>query len=135
MLGEMIGELHGEMTGQRVLSYDGPGPKVETSVKQSGKLLGMDVTDIVTYCSVMRAGGGLYGEANGVEMTRDGEALTYTAQGVGKFTGRGSAVSFRGSLYFQTSSQKLARLASVAVIFEYEMDENGKTHAKLWEWK
>ena len=68
-------------------------------------------------------------------MTKDGERVTWTGQGVGSFTGRGSAVSWRGSLYYQTSSQKLARLNSVAAVFEYEVDENGNSSSKVWEWK
>ncbi|MCE8425776.1 MAG: hypothetical protein J5U17_08375 [Candidatus Methanoperedens sp.] len=135
MLGEMIGEFWGKVTSQRVLPSDGPDPSIETSVQQRGKLLGVDTTDNVTYWSVMRAGGGLYGEANGIQMTDEGNALTYTAQGAGRFTGIGTAVSFRGSLFFQTNSKKLEHLGNVAVIFEFELDENGNTHATLWEWK
>ena len=134
MLGEITGELWGKVTGQRVLPSDGPNPKIETSVQQRGKLLGVETTDNVTYWSV-RPGGGLYGEANGIHMTDDGNALTYTAQGVGRFTGHGTAVSFRGSLFFQTNSQKLEHIGNVAVIFEFELDEYGNTHATLWEWK
>ncbi len=85
---------------------------------------------MVTYWSVMRSVGGLYGEGQGVTMTKDGEVATWTGHGVGKFTGRVSAVSFRGAVYFQTSSAKLARLNTVAVDFEHEVDENGNTHAK-----
>lgn len=135
MLGEMVGEFWGKITSQRVLPSDGPNPRIETSVQQRGKLLGVDTTDNVTYWSVMRPGGGLYGEANGIQMTDDGNALTYTAQGVGRFTGNGTAVSFRGSVFFQTNSQKLEHLGNVAVIFEFELDENGNTHSTLWEWK
>ena len=131
----MIGEFRGKITGQRVLPSDGPNPKVETSVQMTGKLLGVEATNIVTYWSVMRSMGGLYGEANGVMMTKDGDTLTYIAHGVGKFTGKGSAVSFRGDNYIQTSSAKFARLNSVVIVFEYEGDENGNTQAKLWEWK
>ncbi len=60
---------------------------------------------------------------------------SWTGQGVGKFTGRGSAVSFRGAVYYQTTSAKLAHLNNIAVVFEYETDENGNTHGKFWEWK
>jgi hypothetical protein len=67
-------------------------------------------------------------------MTSDGEMATWRGEGVGRFTGRGAVVSWRGAIYYQTASPKLARLNSVAVFFEYEVDENGKTQAKLWEW-
>lgn len=134
MLGEMIGETQGKITGNRVLPSDGQAPKVESSFQDSGKILGVEITDIGTYWSIVR-GGGLYGEGQGIIMTRDGEMAYWTGQGVGRFTGRGSASIWRGSLFYQTSSQKLARLNSIAVVFEYEVDENGNTHDKLWEWK
>jgi len=35
----------------------------------------------------------------------------------------------------QTASPKLARLNSVALVYEYEVDENGNAHVKGWEWK
>ncbi|MGA7006589.1 MAG: hypothetical protein WBY28_05885 [Nitrososphaeraceae archaeon] len=47
MLGEFIGELKGEITGQRVLSVDGP--KMETSICASGNLMGAQVTETLTY--------------------------------------------------------------------------------------
>jgi hypothetical protein len=67
-------------------------------------------------------------------MTKDGEMLTWTGNGVGKMTARGGA-SYRGVLYYQTPSQKLARLNGMAVVFEYEVDENDNSHSKIWEWK
>lgn len=135
MLGEMIGESRGKVTGNRVLPSEGQAPKVETSFQESGKILGVEVTDMGTYWSVARAVGGLYGEGQGVIMTKDGEMAAWTGQGVGRFTGRGSAHSFRGAIYYQTTSAKLARLNNIAVVFEYETDENGNTHGKFWEWK
>ncbi|MFZ3166594.1 MAG: hypothetical protein WA130_03190 [Candidatus Methanoperedens sp.] len=136
MLGEMIGETQGKITVSRVLPFEGEelAPKVESSFQDSGKILGVEVTNIGTYWSTVRAGG-LYGEGQGIVMTKDGEMASWTGQGVGKFTGSGSASIWRGSLFYQTSSQKLARLNNIVVVFEYEVDENGNTHDKLWEWK
>src|SRR3990172_2572704 len=131
MLGEMIGETRGKVTGNRVLPSEVYAPKVETSTLESGKILGIEVTDMGTYFSVARAGGMLFGEGQGVTMTKDGEMAAWTGHGVGRFTGHGSAVSFRGALYYQTTSDKLARLNNIAVVFEYETDENGNTHAKF----
>ncbi len=136
MLGEMIGELQGKITVNRVLPFEGEGlaPKVETTFQDSGKILGVEITDIGTFWSVVRAGG-LYGEGQGIIMTKDGDMASWTAQGVGKFKGKGSAAIWRGSVFFQTQSKKLAHLNSIAVVFELEVDENGNTHDKLWEWK
>ncbi|PYV25491.1 MAG: hypothetical protein DMG24_09160 [Acidobacteria bacterium] len=133
MLGELIGELRGKRTARRVLSTDS-GFKVEVSFEESGKMLGIDVNDIGTYCSQTRPDGSLYGEGQGVLLTRDGEMATWKGQGVGKFLG-GGAVSYRGALYFSTASPKLSRLNPVAAVFEYEVEPDGNTHTKLWEWK
>jgi len=134
MLGEMIGELQGKILLNRVLPPEGQTPKIESSFQESGTILDVEVTDIGTYWSTIRAECLLYGEVNGVIMTRDNEMATYTGQGIGRFIGNG-ATTWRGSLFYQTSSQKLSRLNSIVVLFEFEVDENGNTQAKIWEWK
>ncbi|MGA2631453.1 MAG: hypothetical protein ABSG54_14740 [Terriglobia bacterium] len=133
MLGEQIGESRGKRTARRVLSVDG-GFKVEVSFESNGKVVGLDVNEIATYCSVSRPDGSLYGEGQGLIITQDGEAATWKGQGVGKFVG-GGAVSYRGAVYYSTASPKLARLNTVAAIFEFDVDVQGNTHSKFWEWK
>ncbi len=134
MLGEQIGDERGKVLGYRVLPSEGQGPRMEVSFQASGRLLGVDTTDTGTYWSVLRAGGSLYGEGQGIIMTKDGETASWVGQGRGKVQG-GGRVSWRGSIYYETTSQKLARLNGMAAIFEYEVDENGNTNAKIWEWK
>lgn len=134
MLGEKIGEDTGRVTGRRVLPSEGYGPKVEASFETGGTILGVGMTDIGTYWSIVRPDGNLQGEGQGVVMTEDGEMASWTGQGVGRFTGPGS-VSWRGAVYYQTASQKLARLNSVAVLFEFEVDEEGNIQGTYWEWK
>jgi hypothetical protein len=133
MLGEQIGESRGKRTGRRALSAD-TGFKVEVSFEESGKMLGMDVNGFGAYTAAPRPDGTLYGEGQGVIMSRDGDMATWKGAGVGRFVG-GGAVSYRGALYYNTASPKLARLNSVAVVFEYEVDAEGNTHTKSWEWK
>ena len=133
MLGERLGETRGKRTGRRVLSVDG-GFKVEVAFETKGKLLGLDTMEIGTYWSESRPDGSLYGEGQGVMITHDGEAATWKGGGVGKF-GEGGAVSYRGAIYFSTASPKLARLNGSATVFEFDVDPEGNTHAKLWEWK
>ncbi len=137
MLGEKLGELHGKITGYRVLPADGDRPRVETSLEISGTLLETEITLMGTYYSVVRADGSLYGECpwQGVLMTKDGEVGTWAGSGVGRFTGDGTGVSFRGPLYFQTNSQKLARLNQVCAIHEWEVAGNGNADLGLWEWQ
>jgi hypothetical protein len=136
MLGEMIGELWGKITSSRVLPFEGEGqaPRIESSFQDSGKILGVEVTGIGTYWSVVRAEG-LYAEGWGIIMTKDGEMASFTAQGVGKFTGQGSASIWRGSVFNQAQSQKLAHINNIVVVYEIEVDENGNRHGKFWEWK
>lgn len=133
MLGDQIGELRGKRTGRRVLATHG-GLRIEVSFEDSGKLLGLDVNDIGTYWAVNRPDGSLYGEGQGVVVTQDGVTATWRGQGVGRLRA-GGAVSYRGAVYYSTASEKLARLNTVAAIFEFEVDANGNTHSKLWEWK
>ena len=67
MLGEQIGEEKGKVTGQRVLDIDESGtPKIETTFSSNAKFKGIDTVNTVTYWTVPRPGGMLYGEAKGV---------------------------------------------------------------------
>jgi hypothetical protein len=133
MLGEQIGEEAGKVMVRRVLSIDG-GTKVEVSLQNTGKLLGVETRGTVTYWATIRQDGSLYGEAQGLVVGKGGERATFKAQGVGKLLD-GGAVSYRGAQYFYSDSPKLSRLNSIAVVFEYEADEEGNTKSKLWEWK
>jgi len=137
MLGEKLGEFQGKVTGQRFLPADGAHAKVETSFEISGTLLGIEATMMGTFWSTVRADGLLYGECpmQGILLTRDGAVGTWTAAGVGRFTGQGAAVTFRGAIYFQTAPQPLARLTQVAVLYEREIDAQGNARTPFWEWK
>jgi len=132
MLGEQLGEEQGKITTYRVLSTEGP--KVEVSFRATGKMLGVETKGFGTYWSVMKPGGYLQGEGQGVLMTKDGESASWSGSGVGKFTPSGG-LSWRGCIYYTTASQKLARLNGVALVFEHETDANDNITSKLWEWK
>ncbi|MBI4906784.1 MAG: hypothetical protein HY820_24355 [Acidobacteria bacterium] len=133
MLGEMIGESKGKRTARRVVPTD-TGFKVEVSFEDSGKILGIDGNTIGTYWAQNRPDGSLYGEGQGVLITKDGETATWKGQGVGQLKS-GGAVSYRGALYYSTTSAKLASLNTVACVFEFDVDADGNTHSKMWEWK
>jgi hypothetical protein len=47
MLGELIEEASGKITGKRVVDVEGP--KIESSFTMNGMWVGQDVTDIGTY--------------------------------------------------------------------------------------
>jgi hypothetical protein len=134
MLGEKLGGEAGKVTSQRVLPNPGGGPKMETSFQAQGTLLGVNETDTGTYWSVVRPDGTLYGEGQGIVMGEGGEMATWIGQGVGTLKQDG-AVSYRGAVYYQTSSPTWARLNSIAVLFEYEVDAQGNSRSEVWEWK
>ena len=134
MLGELLIEEYGDTIVRRVLPSEGFAPKIEITFQASGKVLGVEYQNMGSYITAVRPDGLLFGEGQGLAMTVDGEAVTWKGNGIGHFTTTGGA-SYRGAIYYQTASQKLARLNGVAGVFEYEVDENGKTSGKIWEWK
>jgi hypothetical protein len=129
-LGEILGEVRGKITAMRVL----PDGKMEVSQQGTGKLLGSEITEVVTYQPTMRSNGTAYGEAQQIIMSSDGSAV-WKGSGVGKPTGRGGwKYAYAGA--FQTvASQKLGRLLDVYIVGEYDVDENGNYQWKAWEWK
>ena len=136
-LGELIIEERGKITGERVL--DVQVPKMETSFTMEGNYKGTLCTDVGTYTAVLKEGGVLYGEGQGIVTTKDGQGMaTWTGPGIGRFTGPGK-ISFRGSLFFKVpptfEGGKLSDLNNIMGVFEYEVDEAGNCSVKVWEWK
>ncbi|MBT9331635.1 hypothetical protein [Paracidobacterium acidisoli] len=132
MLGEQISESKGRRIVRRVLSIDPP--TAEVSFEDTGSILGIATTGMGTYTSVIQPDGSIYGEGQGMNMTQDGQMLSWTGSGSGRF-GPGGAVSYRGMLYFRTASPQFARLSGACGAFEYEVDASGNTTSKVWEWK
>ena len=132
MLGELFGETRGKRIVRRVLSSNPT--KVEVSFEDAGKMAGVEVTGLGTYTSEIRADGSIIGSGSGIYLSATGDGLAWEGSGLGKF-GQGGAVSYRGILYYRSTSPKFAKLNTVAGVFEYEVDANGNTHAKVWEWK
>lgn len=134
MLGDQVGTERGKVTGYRILGSEGAGPKVEVSFQAAGKILGVDHSTLGTYTSTMRPDGTVLGDGHGVVRGANGQMASWVGQGVGTL-GRGQAISYRGAIYYQSASSEWSRLNSVAAIFEYDVDEQGNTDAKIWEWK
>jgi hypothetical protein len=132
MLGELIVEARGKRVVRRTLSSEPL--KVEVSFEDAGKVLGVDYTGFGTYWSEVRPDGTLYGEGEGAYLAGNEGIVSWRGSGVGRLK-EGGAVSYRGILYFRTPSQKLTRLNMVGGVFEYEVDRDGGTYLKTWEWK
>ena len=132
MLGEQVAEEKGKVISKRVVEV-GPQPKVEISFEAHGKILGIEHRNLGTYWSVMQPNGFLYGEGQGVVMTKEGTA-SWKGSGVGRLSEKGTA-TYRGVVYYQTNIERLRKLNGIAVVFEYETDENDNTTSKSFEWK
>ncbi len=138
MLGEKVGEWRGKNVSQKMLPSEvSSPPRFEVTGEASGTILGIEATLMVTYQGTMRPDGLIYGECQnqGFIMTKDGDMATFTASGLGTFTGQGQATSWRGPIYHQTASQKLARLNEVVIVYEWDIDEDGNIEGSFWEWK
>lgn len=136
MLGDLIYEANGKVAGYRVL--DAEGPKIEGTITEKGTLKGgIETTDTVTYWSIPRLGGTYYAEGKWVLMIKEdvNELATWTGQGIAYYSGSkrrdvGSVFCLAGS-----TTGLLAFLNNMVGVFEYEVDENGNSGGKIWEWK
>jgi hypothetical protein len=133
MLGDLIFEGRGKTTGKRVLSAEGP--KIEVSFASEGKYKDIEIKEIGTFTAIPRQGGAMFGEGNGIVMTKDGEMASWSGSGIGKHE-QGGKMSWRGAIYYQTASQgKLASLNNAVVVFEYDVDADDNSAEKGWELK
>jgi hypothetical protein len=139
MLGDLIYEAKGKVTGLRVLDVQGGIPKIEVTITQNGTLKGgTEATNTVTYWSVHRPGeGAYYAEGKGVFMAKDdpSEIATWTGHGIAHYSGQKRRDV--GSIFCRTSSTtgKLAFLNNIVGVCEYEADEMGNAEGKIWEWE
>ena len=62
--------------------------------------------------------------------TPDGEFVTWKGMGVGHFV-EGGAVRYTGMLSYSTTSTRLAKLNSIAAMFEFHVDAAGKVHLSM----
>ncbi|WP_084964467.1 hypothetical protein [Thermoactinospora rubra] len=136
MLGDLLEQEQGQATSTRVLPFtEGQPPTVEVSFEAKGRVLDTDITDMGTYTSVPRPDGTLFGEGQGVMMSADGDVVTWRGQGIGRITGAGGGSSWRGAIYYRSESERFARINGCVGVFEFEVDDSGKTSAQVWEWK
>jgi hypothetical protein len=132
MLGDQLGETKGKRIVRRVVATEPP--TMEVSFEDKGQMLGVPVSGVGTYTSVLRPDGSIHGEGQGMMLSQDGEGVTWTGTGLGTI-GTAGSVSYRGMLFYRTNSQKFARLNNCSAAFEYEVDGDGNTIARVWEWK
>jgi hypothetical protein len=134
MIGEMIGELSGKVTVQRLVKHHGGKLMLERTFEEKGKILGVEVTLLATTWSKERRQGGMYTKGVGMLMTRGGEKVKLHGSGI-TVKGKGPGMSIRGVRYAQTTAPSLVRLNDMAIVFEIEAAPDGAMHDKWWEWK
>ncbi|HZD34899.1 MAG TPA: hypothetical protein VE130_06810 [Nitrososphaeraceae archaeon] len=137
MLGQLLFESRGRITGQRVLSIKNGNPKLETSIEGTGIFTGsLEVTTTWTYWAIQRPDGTSYSQGKGVIMTKDGrEVATATGHAEGKMVDS-EKMRYVGAIFYETQSEnKLAFLNRLVGVHEFEVDASGNYEHRLWEWK
>ena len=136
MLGEQIGEVTGKVTSIRVLPQTGPEQHYEISVQGTGKLLGVEVTCLVSYFQTVRADKSIFCPEGHVVLTAaDGDSAYWTGFAVGAFTGKPPASRIMPCGHIRTTSAKWERLTRVSVVTEWVVKEDGTGKWTVWEWK
>src|ERR687886_448193 len=128
MLGERLGESSGKFTSIRVLPSEGEQVWLEVSFQGRGTLLGRGVTDTGTYRQTFRPGGVLGGEGDLAMVTHAGDLADLVGGGGGHQTGPGYQASFGVWGSCPSATGALSRLAEVADVIEYEVEEDGSYH-------
>jgi hypothetical protein len=137
MLGELLFESKGRITGHRVLSVENGIPKLELSIAGTGIFSGsLEVTTTWTYWAIQRSDGTSYSQGQGVIMTKNGlDMATATGRAAGKMVESGK-MRYVGAIFYETHSEdKLAFLNHLMGVNEYEVDALGNYEHRLWEWK
>ena len=134
MLGDLLYEETGQVTGIEVLPPEDGGVVLKVSLQAAGTIQGVAHTSIWTYTSITRTDGSVFGQGRGVLTTADGDVVHILGRASDQSGGPGSTTHYRGAFHFQTVSEKFSRLNGVAAVFEYDVEADGKSKAKVWEW-
>lgn len=135
MLGDVLAEGRGQVLATRVLPSDGKRARMEVSAEATGKVLGMEAHEHLTYQVTLTDDATLTCCGQGVIVTNEGDTATFNAEAVGHFVCPTRGTTLRGAAYFETGSERLSRLKGTMGVVEASIDESGKTEAKVWEWK
>jgi hypothetical protein len=135
MLGELILDETGTVTGTRVLSNDASGTKLEVSLRTTGRIQGVSESCLWTYWQLIRPDGSVYGQGEGVMTTQDGDVLQMIGHGSGQAPPPGGTMNFRTMLHVYTTSEKFAILNRIGLVGNYDVEADGSAVNKCWEWK
>lgn len=135
MLGERIGQEQGRVTSRRILPGDDYRyVKMEITVETQCTILGQEATNIGTYTVFERVADQIYGEGQGIIMTKEGEGAIWRGHGVGHASADGS-ITFAASVAFQAApGGKLAKLNAMLVLVEHTAGGDGSASSNLYAW-
>ncbi len=134
-LGNLICEETGKVTGIRVLSSDASGTKLEVNLQTSGTIRGVGENTLWSYTQLTRPDGSIYGQGQGVMTTQEGDVIHLIGHGSGQTPPAGGSINYRVMVHYHSASAKYADLNSIGGVGEYDIDAEGNTTNKFWEWK
>ena len=134
-LGDLVYEETGKVTGRRVLSSDASGTKVEIDLQTSGQIRGVAQHCLWTYTQLVRSDGSIYGVGQGFMTTQDGDVLHLIGHGSAQAPAPGGTTNFRVMIHPHTTAAKYADLNTIGLVGNYDVDADGNTVFKCFEWK
>ena len=95
MLGELLYEETGNVTGIKVLPPEGGAVVLEVSLQAAGRFQGVEPTPIRTYKSSTLTDGSIFGEGRGVLTTATGDVVHLLGRSSDQSGGPGSPTRYR----------------------------------------
>lgn len=131
MIGDVIGEFEGKVTGVRIIADE----KFESSDSGICKILGVNATFFDTSIQTALPDGMFLVKAKILCITEQNEALSGNFNGMAWTTGKGLEGKFKGVAYWKTTAQNFLRLNKILTMFDVNQDAEGKWTGKLYELK
>jgi hypothetical protein len=131
----IIPDERGRVLSTRILSADENGSKIESTIQTKGTLIDEEFTTILTVLSRRDLWGLSRLEGLGVCTTKTRDEIRWKGFGVGWSSGKGAGMVGRFTETWFTNSQKHVWLNKIIGVEEFEIDEDGNTFDKVWEWK
>jgi len=137
MLGELLFDIKGRLTGSRIVNADEY--KVGHSIIEEGKFKDIEITILGTFLIIPTTEKHVtYVEGQGIITTKDGEdTATFRGYGIGHSKVQINSI-FRDSVFWKSSKStngNLWFLNNKVGVFETKVDESGNSIEKVWEWK
>lgn len=136
MLGRLIiPEERGKVISTRILSADESGAEIESTVQTKGTLVDEEFTTILTVSTKRDRFGVSRMEGCGLCTTKSGESIRWKGFGIGWPSEKGDGTVGKFTETWFTESKKYSWINNVLGVEEFEIDGEGNTFDRVWEWK